>query len=65
MMQLEIDPPVAVATNMLTLIFLSLGGTVPFLKSELIPRKRLPALTALTIVGSILGAMLKLSFRSG
>jgi len=61
MMQIGINPHVAVATNMLTLIFLSLGGTVPFLKGQLIPRKRLPALAGLTIAGSILGALLLLS----
>ena len=37
MMQLGINPHIAVATNMLTLIFLSLGGAVPFLKGQLIP----------------------------
>ncbi len=58
MMQLGINPHVAVATNMFTLVFLSLGGTVPFLKGQLIPRKRLPALVGLTLVGSILGALL-------
>jgi uncharacterized protein len=60
MMQLGIDPHVAVATNMLTLVFLSLGGTVPFLKGRLIPRKRLPVLIGLTLIGSILGALLML-----
>lgn len=60
MMQLGIDPRVSVATNMLTLVFLSLGGTVPFLKGGAIPRKRLPALLGLTLVGSILGALLLL-----
>jgi hypothetical protein len=34
MMQLGIEPHVAVATNMLTLTLLSLGGTMPFLKTE-------------------------------
>jgi uncharacterized protein len=58
MMQLGINPHVAVATNMLTLIFLSLGGTVPFLKGQLIPRKRLLALIGLTLIGSVLGALL-------
>jgi uncharacterized protein len=60
MMQLGIEPHVAVATNMLSLIFLSLGGTVPFLKGEIIPRQRLPALIGLTLIGSILGALLLL-----
>jgi uncharacterized protein len=57
MIQLGIEPHVAVATNMLSLIFLSLGGTVPFLKGKIIPRKRLPVLIGLTLLGSILGAL--------
>lgn len=60
MMQLGIDPHVAVATNMLSLIFLSLGGTVPFLKGQFIPRKRLLALIWFTLFGSVLGALLLL-----
>jgi uncharacterized membrane protein YfcA len=60
MMQFGVEPHAAVATNMLTLIFLSLGGTVPLLKGQLIPRKRLPALVGLTLLGSILGALLLL-----
>jgi uncharacterized membrane protein YfcA len=60
MMQLGIEPHVAVATNMLSLIFLSFGGTVPFLKGQIIPRKRLPALIGLTLIGSIVGALLLL-----
>src|SRR5208282_4796437 len=61
MMQLGIDPHVAVATNMLALIFLSLGGALPFFKGQAIPRKRLPALTGLTLAGSTLGAFLLLA----
>src|ERR1700722_2576008 len=60
MMHFGIEPHVAVATNMLALIFLSLGGTLPFLKSQTIPRKRLPTLIGLTLVGSIMGAFLLL-----
>jgi uncharacterized membrane protein YfcA len=60
MMQLGINPHVAVATNMLSLLFLSLGGTVPFFRGPFIPRKRLPALISLTLVGSIVGALLLL-----
>jgi uncharacterized protein len=60
MMQLGIEPHVAVATNMLSLVFLSLGGAVPFLNSGHIPRRRLPALACLTLVGSVLGALLLL-----
>ena len=64
MMQCGIDAHVAVATNMLALIFLSLGGTVPFIQGQVIPRKRLPALTGLTLAGSFLGAFLLLAVPS-
>jgi uncharacterized protein len=64
MMQFGIEPHVAVATNMLTLVFLSLGGTFPFLKDQLIPRKRLASLVYMTLIGSILGALLLLSVPS-
>jgi uncharacterized protein len=57
MMQAGISPHGAVATNMLTLVFLSLGGTIPFLKGQIIPRERLPVLIGLTLVGSIIGAL--------
>ena len=60
MMQFGIEPHVAVATNMFALIFLSLGGTLPFLKGEVLYRHRLPALIGLTLVGSIFGAFLLL-----
>lgn len=60
MIQLGIEPHVAVATNMFSLVFLSLGGTVPFLRADLIPRARLPMLLGLTLAGSILGAFLLL-----
>lgn len=58
MMQLGIQSRVAVATNLLTPIFLSLGGTVPFLKGLLVPRKRLAARIGLNLIGSTLGALL-------
>jgi uncharacterized protein len=61
MMQCGMDPHVAVATNTFALIFLSLGGTLPFLKGQVLPRKRLPALTGLTLVGSTFGAFLLLA----
>lgn len=61
MMQLGIEPHAAVATNMLTLIFLSLGGAVPFLRGDLIPTERLPALFGLTLLGSVCGALLLLA----
>jgi uncharacterized protein len=58
MLQLGVNPHVAVATNMLTLVFLSLGGTIPFLNGQVIPQERLPALIGLTLLGSILGALI-------
>jgi uncharacterized protein len=58
MFQFGIDPKVAVATNMFGLTFLSIGGSIPFLKSDVLDRKRLPFLSLLTIIGSILGALL-------
>jgi uncharacterized membrane protein YfcA len=64
MMQCGMNPHVAVATNMLALMFLSLGGTLPFIKGQVISRKRLPTLTGLTLVGSFLGALLLLALPS-
>jgi uncharacterized membrane protein YhaH (DUF805 family) len=58
MMQCGVEPQVAVATDMLALAFLSLGRTVPFIKSRALRDRRLPWLVALTLVGSALGAML-------
>lgn len=60
MMQFGIDSHISVATNMFALIFLSLGGSLPFLKSKSLPRRRLPALIGLTLVASTLGALLLL-----
>jgi uncharacterized protein len=60
MMQVGISPHGAIATNMLTLVFLSLGGTIPFLKGQIIPRERLPVLIGLTLVGSLIGSLVLL-----
>ncbi len=62
--QAGIDPRAAVATNMFALIFMSAGGTLPFLKSKAIDRNRLPVLLALTALGSIIGALLLLVITS-
>jgi uncharacterized membrane protein YfcA len=58
MFQFGIDPKVAVATNMFGLTFMAIGGTLPFLKTGALDRKRLPLLAVLTVGGSILGALL-------
>jgi uncharacterized membrane protein YfcA len=60
MLQFGIEPHVAVATNMFAIIFLSLGGTLPFWRDPLLLNKRLPVLIALTLIGSIIGAYLLL-----
>jgi uncharacterized protein len=58
MMQVGMDPHKAVATNMLALVFLSLGGALPFLREGALPRGRLAPLAALTLIGSASGAWL-------
>jgi uncharacterized membrane protein YfcA len=60
MFQFGIDARTAVATNMFALTFMSFGGTLPFLKSKVMDRTILPVLIALTVAGSILGALLLL-----
>ncbi len=64
MFQLGIEPRTALATNMLALTFMSIGGTLPFIGKSTIDRRRLPILIILTLTGSILGALLVLSVPS-
>ena len=61
MIALGIEAHVAVATNMLALTFMSVGGSLPFIGKGVLMRSRLPASVALTIIGSGLGAFLLLS----
>lgn len=58
MFQFGIEPKTAVATNMFGLLFLSIGGTLPFLGKGIIDKKRLPKLIFITLVGSAIGAVL-------
>jgi len=58
MFQFGIDPKTAVATNMFGLLFLSIGGTLPFLGKGVIDRQRMPKLVLITLVGSAIGALL-------
>ncbi len=58
MFQFGIEPKVAVATNMFGLTFMSIGATIPFLKSDVYDRKTLTPLVILTLIGSALGAIL-------
>ncbi|MGD0362578.1 MAG: sulfite exporter TauE/SafE family protein [Bryobacteraceae bacterium] len=62
MFQFGIEPRTAIATNMFALIFLSIGGILPFLrgKKTIADRRRLTRLVLLTLAGSLLGALLLL-----
>jgi uncharacterized membrane protein YfcA len=55
-----IEAHVAVATNMMALIFMSLGGSLPFARKGVLERRVLPLAILLTVVGSALGALLLL-----
>ena len=55
-----IEPHIAVATNMLALIFLSVGGSLSFHREGVIERRILPLGIVLTVVGSAVGALLLL-----
>ena len=60
MIALGIEAHVAVATNMLALTFMSVGGCLPFVGKGVLNRRRLVPTIALTIIGSGLGAFLLL-----
>jgi uncharacterized membrane protein YfcA len=61
MIALGIEAHVAVATNMLALTFMSMGGSLPFMgKGVLNPSRLLPSIV-LTILGSSVGAFLLLT----
>jgi uncharacterized protein len=58
MFQVGIDPRTAVATNMFALVFMSVGGTIPFVRKGTINVRPILPLILLTIVSSALGAFL-------
>ncbi len=58
MFQLGIDPKVAVATNMFGLVFMSIGGTIPFLRQGKIDRGTVTPFIIITLIASALGALL-------
>jgi uncharacterized membrane protein YfcA len=60
MIAVGVEPHVSVATNMLALIFLSVGGSLSFRGKGVIERRVLPLSAALTVVGSGVGAFLLL-----
>ena len=58
MFQFGIDEKVAVATNMFGLTFMSVGASIPFLRSGAVDLKKISPLAVLTVVGSAAGAAL-------
>ena len=58
MFQFGIEPKVAIATNMFGLTFMSIGASIPFFKQGFFDSKTLSPLLILTVIGSILGALL-------
>ena len=58
MFQVGIEPRTALATNMLALTLMSVGGAIPFVRKKTIDRRRLPLLVLLTVIGSVAGALL-------
>src|SRR3982751_166917 len=58
MFQFGIEPRVAVATNMFALVFMAVGGTIPFVRQKKIDYKKVTPLILLTIVSSAAGALL-------
>jgi uncharacterized protein len=60
MIAVGIEPHAAVATNMMALIFMSAGGSLPFAQKGVIQRCLLPGGITLTLIGSAIGALLLL-----
>ncbi len=58
LLQVGVEPQVAIATNMAALTLMSIGATLPFVGQSKLDLRRAPWLIALTLVGSALGAML-------
>ena len=56
MFQFGIDEKVAVATNMFGLVFMAVGGAIPFIRKGAVNVRELTPLIALTVVGSAIGA---------
>lgn len=58
MFQVGIDPKVAVATNMFGLVFMSIGGTIPFVRQKKIDYAKVTPFIMITLIASALGALL-------
>ena len=58
MFQFGVAPRVAVATNMFALVFMAIGGTIPFLRKGSINVRKISPLLILTAISSAIGAAL-------
>ena len=58
MFQAGIEPRVAVATNMLALVFMAAGGAIPFIRERRVNYRKVWPLVAITVVSSAIGAAL-------
>jgi uncharacterized protein len=58
MFQFGVDPRIAVATNMFALVFMSVGGTIPFIKKRSINVKKIAPFIGITVVSSAIGAII-------
>ena len=56
MFQVGMDEKVAVATNMFALVFMAIGGAIPFIRQRSVDLKSLSPLIMLTMAGSAIGA---------
>ena len=58
MFQFGIDEKVAVATNMFGLMFMAVGGSIPFIRSGNLDYRKVWPLVILTVISSAIGAAL-------
>jgi uncharacterized membrane protein YfcA len=58
MFQFGIEPKVAVATNMFALVFMAIGGTIPFVRQQKIDYRKVSPFIVLTVISSAIGALL-------
>jgi hypothetical protein len=58
MFQVDIEPRVAVATNMFALVFMAAGGAIPFIRQRRVNYGKVWPLVLLTVVSSAIGAAL-------
>ena len=58
MFQVGIEPRVAVATNIFALVFMSVGGALPFIRQKRVNYAKVWPLIVLTVISSAIGAAL-------